>query len=148
MVNRNNVLVFVFTLIPEFILLLLKRTQEKGGFWQPISGGIESEETALQTLTREVLEETGIQEFIRIIDLEHTFSHRTEKDGVLMDMMDICFAVEVREKMKITLSNEHVEYRWCDLKETRELLRWEPALVALKKLVDLVVPIDEIPADD
>ena len=138
MVDRTNVLVFIFTLNPEFRLLLLKRTEEKGGFWQPVSGGIDPEETALQTVAREVREETGIDNFVRVIDLEHTFTYRTDKDGVMMDMRDICFAIEVEAMKEISLSEEHVEYRWCNLKEAEEFFRWEPGLEGMKKLVDLI----------
>jgi dATP pyrophosphohydrolase len=138
MIERTNVLVFVFTKMPDLRFLLMKRRPEKGGFWQPVSGGIERSETPLQALKREVMEETSIESFERIMDLEYTFFHQTEKDGVLMKMRDICYAVEVKGMLKITLSDEHLEYKWCDLEDSMQYLEWEPAVVALQKLVELV----------
>ena len=138
MIDRINVLVFIFTKTPSFRVLLMKRKPEKGGFWQPVSGGIERNETPLQALEREVIEETGIKSYERIVDLEYTFAHNTEKDGVLMKMRDICYAVEVKRMLKITLSDEHLEYIWCDLKDCMKYLDWDPVIVALRKLVELV----------
>ena len=138
MIDRINVLVFIFTKTPSFRVLLMKRKPEKGGFWQPVSGGIERNETPLQALEREVIEETGIKSYERIVDLEYTFAHNTEKDGVLMKMRDICYAVEVKRMLKITLSDEHLEYIWCNLKDCLQFLDWEPVIVALRKLVELV----------
>jgi lipoyl(octanoyl) transferase len=138
MIDRTNVLVLIFTKTPSLRFLLMKRKQEKGGFWQSVSGGIERSETPLQALKREVMEETGIKSYERIIDLEYTFLHATEKDGVLMRMEDICYAVEVKRSLKITLSDEHLEYKWCDLEESMQYLDWEPLVIALQKLVELV----------
>jgi dATP pyrophosphohydrolase len=138
MIDRFNVLVFVFTTTPSLRFLLLKRIPEKGGFWQPISGGIEEEETPVDTLRREITEETGIVDFVRVIDLYYSFTHRTFKNGVLMTMRDFSFAVEVKEEATVNLSNEHLEYKWCDIEEAKQLLNWEPGLTALQKLVDIV----------
>ncbi len=138
MIDRTNVLVFIFTKTPSLRLLLMKRKQEKGGFWQPVSGGIERSETPLQALKREVREETGIKSYERIMNLQYTFVHHTVKDGALMKMRDICYAVQVNGMSKIKLSDEHLEYKWCDLEESMQHLDWEPALVALQKLVELV----------
>jgi dATP pyrophosphohydrolase len=138
MIERTNVLVFVFTKTPTLRFLLMKRKPEKGGFWQPVSGGIERNETPLQALQREVTEETGIKSFERILDLEYTFFHQTEKDGVLMKMRDTCYAVEVKGMLEITLSDEHLEHKWCDLEDSMQYLKWEPAVIALQKLVELM----------
>jgi 8-oxo-dGTP pyrophosphatase MutT (NUDIX family) len=138
LIDRTNVLVFIFTTNPRLKILLLKRTQEKGGFWQPISGGIEEGEVPKDTVRREIIEETRLADYIRTLDLDYTFTHRTSKNGNLMNMRDFCYAVEVKEEVIVNLSNEHVEYKWCTIKETKQLLRWELGLIALQKLVDII----------
>jgi len=45
--------------------LLLKRIEERS--WQPVTGGIEEGETKIEALKREVREETGIKNIIRIM---------------------------------------------------------------------------------
>ena len=66
MIGRENVQVFLFTRNPKFMILILKRIPEREGHWQPVSGGIKEGEKPVDTLRREVYEETGINEFERI----------------------------------------------------------------------------------
>lgn len=47
---------------PEY--LLLKRLPERNGFWQPVTGGVEDEETHEEALYREVFEETGVRNLL------------------------------------------------------------------------------------
>ena len=57
MIDRINVQGFIFTLSPQFEVLILKRIPERSGHWQPISGRIEKGETFMDTIKREVKEE-------------------------------------------------------------------------------------------
>ncbi|MFO1444112.1 NUDIX domain-containing protein [Bacillus sp. Bva_UNVM-123] len=57
---RINIVAFLYTLNPELYFLLLKRSQKRGGFWQPVSGGVEKFEPPIQSVKREIFEETGI----------------------------------------------------------------------------------------
>ena len=58
--------------------LILKRHPpnshpEKGRFWQPITGGLEEGETKREALKREIREETGIKNIIKIIEDIHYY---------------------------------------------------------------------------
>ncbi|UCD97104.1 MAG: NUDIX domain-containing protein, partial [Candidatus Bathyarchaeota archaeon] len=55
--------------------LLLRRASDRDGFWQPVTGGQEEGESRMETLTREVEEETGIKDFIRVVDDVHYFEY-------------------------------------------------------------------------
>lgn len=134
MVDRINVQVFVFYKEPSFKVLILKRTPERSGYWQPVCGGVENGEKLIETALREVLEETGIKNIKSIIDLEYTFTYKETKKGVLMDMQDYCFAVEIENESDVKLSDEHEEFRWCSYIEAKEYLKWEHNLIALEKL--------------
>ena len=57
--------------------LLLKRIPDREGFWQPVTGGLEKGETVLEALEREVLEETGIRDPVRIIEDVYSFELST-----------------------------------------------------------------------
>jgi len=136
MVQRINVQVFVFCKNPSFEVLILKRTPERSGYWQPVCGGVENGEKLIETALREVWEETGIKNIKSIKDLEYTFTYKETKKGVLMDMQDFCFATEIEEICDVKLSDEHEEYKWCSYSEAKEYLQWKHNLIALEKLVN------------
>jgi 8-oxo-dGTP pyrophosphatase MutT (NUDIX family) len=58
MVVREKVQVWIYRRPLEFLLLYLR--PERGSFWQPITGGVESGETLKQAAARECVEETGL----------------------------------------------------------------------------------------
>ncbi len=138
MTERTNVQAFVFSVNPSFRVLILKRTPERSGYWQPVSGGIENGEEPAIAVVREVFEETGITGIRNIIDLDYTFAYRETKDDVLMNMRDICFAVEVDNIPDIQLSSEHEQFRWCSYTKAKEHLAWEHNLIALQKLINVI----------
>ncbi|TFG10932.1 MAG: NUDIX domain-containing protein [Promethearchaeota archaeon] len=134
MIGRINVQVFLFTNHPIFRVLILQRIPERSSYWQPISGGIEKGENPIDTVIREVREETGIKKLKNIIDLDYTFIFETMWHGKLTKMKEMCFAGEIKKIKKIRLSNEHQDYKWCTEKEAKNFLKWEHNLIALNKL--------------
>jgi len=110
--------------------LVVKRVPEKGGFWQPITGGVEEGETKTEALGREVREETGIENIVKIIEDVHYFEF---SDPHLYK--EYVFGVEVSSNEKIVLDeNEHSEFRWCSFQEALRLLKWEGNKEGLRKL--------------
>ena len=138
MIRRINVQVFVFTKNPIFRVLILQRVPERNSYWQPISGGIDKGEEPIDTVKREVFEETGIRALKAIIDLNYTFTFETMWHGKLTKMKEICFAAEIKEIRQIKLSNEHQDYKWCTEIEAKNFLKWEHNLITLNKLVEIL----------
>ena len=138
MIRRINVQVFVFTKNPIFRVLILQRVPERNNYWQPISGGIEKGEEPIDTVKREVFEETGIKFLKGIINLNYTFTFETMWHGKLTKMKEICFAAEIKEIRQIKLSNEHQDYKWCTEIEAKNFLKWEHNLITLNKLVEIL----------
>lgn len=136
MITRINVQVFLFTRNPDFKVLVLKRTQERGGFWQPKSGGIEEGESIYDTIKREILEETGIQDIKNVYDLDYTFTFKAPISRKWM--RDICFGVEIDNIFDVKLGDEHEEYIWCNEKEAKQILKWKHYLTALDKLLKII----------
>ena len=138
MIGRVNVQVLVFKKHPMFRILILQRVPGRNSYWQPISGGIERGEKPIDTVKREVFEETGIKDLKNIIYLNYSFTFETIWHDKLTKMKEICFAAEIDETRKITLSNEHQEYKWCTETEARKFLKWEFNLNALNRLIEYV----------
>lgn len=110
--------------------LLLKRTPEREGFWQPVTGGVEEGETRIDALKREVTEETGIKGILGIIEGIHYFEF---SDPYLNK--EYVYGVEVSADEKVVIDEkEHSEFRWCSLQETLRLMKWKENKEALKKL--------------
>jgi lipoyl(octanoyl) transferase len=98
-------------------VLLLKRTPDKGGFWQILTGTMEQGESPLQTAAREIHEETGFSprlDEIRDLGYVHSFAIASK------------FALETTFALRVdgdpTLSDEHDEHRWCTVEEAEKLL--------------------------
>ncbi len=113
--------------------LLLKRIKEKGGFWQPLTGGIEGEETPKEALRRELVEELGIKKAKNTIDLKYKFSFILESGSKLTEHV---FGVELDPIQKSKLSGEHTECKWVDFQKALRLLKWESNKKSLVKLKD------------
>ena len=120
--------------------LLLKRTLEKGGFWQPVTGGLEEGETKVEALEREVLEETGIKNIARIIENVHYFEY---SDSHFIKgyhfIKEYVFGVEVHPNERIVLDGkEHSQFKWCSFQEALELLKWNENKEALSRLNEIL----------
>jgi dATP pyrophosphohydrolase len=116
--------------------LLLRRISDAGGFWQPVTGGIEEGETKIQALKREIQEETGINNPTKIINNVYCceFWDYYKREACHRLIKEHVFGVEISSNEKITISHEHTEYKWCTFKEALELLKWKENKEALKKL--------------
>jgi dihydroneopterin triphosphate diphosphatase len=122
--------------------LLLKRTAKRGGFWQPVTGGVEEGETISEALKREVNEETKISNFIQILEKVHYFELESgsirrvkSKDKI----KEYVYGVEVSEDQTVEICpEEHTEFKWCSYEDALGLLRWDTNKTALKKLHDRI----------
>ena len=98
-------------------VLLLKRTPERGGFWQILTGRIELGESPLQAAARELYEETAFAPPIADLrDLNYVHSFPL---GAIF-AQESTFAVRLSGEPR--LSVEHLEHRWCTPEEARQLL--------------------------
>ena len=132
----QKVEVIIFrTINNEREFLVLKQKPTRGDSWQPVTGGIEKEEEVMDAAKREVEEETGITEYIRIIDKVHFFKYKNE-DGVVLE--EYVFGVEVHPDTEIKISGEHVDFKWCSFDEAISLLKHEDNKMAFKKLNSLL----------
>jgi lipoyl(octanoyl) transferase len=100
-------------------VLLMKRTPERGGFWQILTGRMEPHENPLQTVMREIFEETGFApQLQQVQDLNYVHSFASNARVV----QERAFALRVPENAEPKLSDEHTEYRWCSIDEALQTL--------------------------
>lgn len=131
-VSQINCIVFK----PEgdsYKFLILKRAEDRGGFWQPITGGVHEGEDQISALKRELMEETGIIGYRQIINLKYSFTFSLPH-LCLGDLTENVYAVEVKPEIEIILSHEHTEYRWLTFEESLALIKYDSNKEGIRKL--------------
>jgi 8-oxo-dGTP pyrophosphatase MutT (NUDIX family) len=127
----DSVSVFVFRLRDGMVqYLLLKRTDGRGGFWQPVSGTIQKGELAEATACREAEEETGL-EFGELIVLEKV--HSFFKPGKRRVYFEPCFALEATGG-SLVMSAEHTAHEWLSFDDARSRVPFAGLREALDEL--------------
>ncbi len=124
----ESVLVVIYT--PELEVLLLERA-DKPGFWQSVTGSLDSaDEALLTTATRELFEETGIVadgetialqdwQLSNIYEIYPVWRHRYAP-GVIHNTEHV-FGVCVPRDILILLSpREHLQYAWLPYVEAAD----------------------------
>lgn len=114
----------------EHLFLLAKRIPEKGGFWQPITGGVNKNESLISAAKRELFEETQIKDYLNFLNDVYYFEFNFG-DVLLKEYV---FGVEVGRDVDAALSHEHSEKKWCALNEALQLLKYDTNKEAFKKL--------------
>lgn len=114
--------------------LMLKRPEERGGFWQPVTGGVENGERVEDAAMRELLEETGFSDPLERHDF--IFEFQFFADGKAAT--EYVFAVKMPSDAEPELT-EHEEHKWCSLDEAQDLVPREHDEVrqALRLAADL-----------
>jgi dATP pyrophosphohydrolase len=152
----RQVLVYLFRYAdraPEF--LLLRRTEQWGGFWQGVSGAPEWEESDTEGAVREVLEETGfaVGDSLREIDFRYALLRESDPDADRWEQLYGPDVVSIPEEVYVAqvptgvdprlAPYEHDAFRWCSFEEALELLTWEnnrDALVAARDFLESEQP--------
>jgi bis(5'-nucleosidyl)-tetraphosphatase len=92
------------------VYLLLKYP---ASHWDLPKGNIEKGETPVQTMVREVREETGLIDLRVIPGFEETIEYFYRRDGKKVHKTVVFFLAETSVE-KVTISFEHQDYGWFD----------------------------------
>lgn len=118
----------------EIKYLLIQHSE--GKHWAFPKGRNENKETEKQTAIREIKEETGIE------DLKFIDGFR-EKNRYIVDYGNevsktVILFIAKTNTFNIKLSDEHIDFKWCNFKEARDLLTYSDAKKILKKANDFL----------
>ncbi len=115
----------------EFLMLKRSMGRKYPGLWQMVSGHLDKNETAVETVLREVKEETGLIPDRLWVAPNVNSLYNPEEDFVSVIPV---FAAQVEYNAKVKISEEHTEYKWVSAAEAKNMLAWE----GQRKSVELI----------
>ncbi len=101
------------------------------GHWDFPKGNIESGETEIDTIKREVMEETGIVDIKLIEGFRQQISYKYRKKSKLVNKTVIYYLAETKSN-KVVLSFEHVNFAWLNFNSALNKLSFENSKKVLK----------------
>jgi len=149
----NRIIASAVILSKDNKILMLKRNPKGGGvyldYWQIPGGGVDKNETKIQTVIREIKEEVGIdisREKIEFINFK--YKGKSEKilretgERVLAKMDFNAYKIHISDKnsneIKIQLEREFVEYKWFNLSEISNMKLASPSIALFRHLGYLI----------
>jgi bis(5'-nucleosidyl)-tetraphosphatase len=111
----------------DFLLL-----QYEAGHWDFVKGNIEPNESEIETVFRELQEETGIVATQTIGDFRERIQYFYRRQGETVQKEVIFYLIEA-DTEKVQLSFEHVGYAWLDYNGALEKLTFKNAKDVLER---------------
>ena len=120
---------------PEIKYLLL---HYDAGHWDFPKGHIEEGETEIETVQREVQEETSIEDIDVIKAFKQQIGYFYKRDGNLVDK-SVVFYLAKTETEQVKISYEHKGFEWLSYDEALEKLTFKNAKDILEKANNFLV---------
>jgi len=108
------------------------------GHWDFIKGKIEDGETHRQTIVREAIEETGLDDLNFIEGFQETIHYSFMREGQAISKDVIFFLAEARDST-IRLSHEHQDSEWLEFGKAMEKLTYDNTKNVLDKANSFLV---------
>lgn len=107
------------------------------GHWDFVKGNVEPNENEKQTVTRELMEETGITDAQFIDNFREPIAYFYRRQGVTVHKEVVFFIMETKTE-KVQLSFEHIGFIWLDYQHAMEKLTFKNAKDVLLKAHDFL----------
>lgn len=104
----------------------------EAGHWDFPKGHIEEKEAEMDTIKREVREETGIDKIELVPDFKEKVQYYYKINGELMHK-EVVFCLAKTEEEKVKISFEHIGFIWLPFEKAMEKLTFKNAKEMLKK---------------
>ena len=137
---------YVFTRVNGVCkFLMLKRSKQRGGFWQGITGAPEVNETLEAAAVRELFEETRIV-VAKVFPLAMSYSFPLDRSiwtveirPEILNVDERVYWCELDSEQIPTLSDEHDAFAWETFETSSSLLKWPNNQKALAYLYSKVL---------
>jgi lipoyl(octanoyl) transferase len=120
-------------------ILMLRRTPERGGFWQPVTGRIEPGERVEAAARRELREETGADVEVASLQYRHGFALDPTLVPPKRPGLRVCdetaFWARLPPGFEPRLSEEHAAWEWCAPEEAAA----RPRYAGLRRAIRLAI---------
>jgi 8-oxo-dGTP pyrophosphatase MutT (NUDIX family) len=110
--------------------LILKLNAQRGGFWQPVTGGVEEGEDFEDAARREVQEETGLELVVKSLDEAFFFEKAGKKFEEQVYFAEAPLAAQVRLD-----PHEHIDCQWVLAERAREKIFYDSNKQMLERVM-------------
>lgn len=126
--RRNNGLV-------QFLLLQRGKDVPLGGTWHGIHGKIDPDETALESAKRAVVTTTGLT-----VDSAYSADYINQFFDPLTDSIILApvFAFTIAPAARITLSDDYVDFAWCETEEATARVLFAGQRWAIRHIEEII----------
>ncbi|WP_455284915.1 bis(5'-nucleosyl)-tetraphosphatase [[Eubacterium] cellulosolvens] len=112
----------------EYLLL-----HYEAGHWDFVKGHVEKGESEEETVSREILEETGLKKHKFLGDFRERIKYFYRRRGRTVSKEVIFYLVESPGEEAVKISGEHIGYAWLPYREALEQLTYKNAKDTLRK---------------
>jgi dihydroneopterin triphosphate diphosphatase len=120
-----------------FSFLLFKTNEKRGGFWQPVTGGVNEGESYDAAALREASEESGLKLESKPFLIGFEFDFESNRGQKKSPAHEICYAISVDWNQRASVMidpKEHSESLWVSAEEVLSKVKFESNQSAFKLL--------------
>lgn len=118
----------------DFEVLILKRAEDRGGFWNVINGTLEFGESVPECRDRELLEEAGVKSVLNWTDELHRFSFEYNNHTIVV----LVYGAEIEASQSVVINEEHTEYKWVSFDEAIRTMKFDDDKKGLQICQDIL----------